>query len=81
MPQPDLKFGSCTVLLRLGVDLLRLKHRNLKSRVGLRLHLCDWGAGIDIAYRLCTHYVDDLYHTMVPDNYAATGVFHSIHCA
>ena len=28
---------------------------------------------IDVAYRWCTHYIDDLYHSMHYDNYAATG--------
>ena len=37
------------------VHLLWLKHRNLslsRLKVGLRLHLCYWGAGIDVACRL-----------------------------
>ena len=42
------------------VHLLWLKHRKLsllRSRVGLRLHLCDWGAGIDVVCKLCMHYM------------------------
>jgi hypothetical protein len=45
----DLKFRSCTALS------IWLKHQNLslsRSRVGLRLHLCGWGAGM----RHCTVY-------------------------
>ena len=40
---------------RYRVHLLWLKHRSLsllRSSVGLRLYLCDWGAGIDLACRL-----------------------------
>ena len=39
-----------------AVEFLWLKHRNLslsRSRVGLKLHLCDWGAGINV-------YIDNL---------------------
>ena len=45
---------SSEAVLRCRVRLLRLKHHNLsllRSRVGLRLHLCDWGTGIDVAGR------------------------------
>ena len=61
---PRLIWSSETVLC-CRVQLLRLRHRNLslaRSRVGLMIthHLCDWGAGIDMACRLCTHYIDDL---------------------
>ena len=48
------------VVLCCWVYLLWLKHQNLslsRLRVGLRLH---WGAGIDVACRLCMHYIDDL---------------------
>ena len=64
-------------VLRCRVHLLWLKHRNLslsRSRVGLRFHLCcNWGTGIDVACRPCTHYIDNLYHIMHHNNYAATG--------
>jgi hypothetical protein len=49
-PKGDLKFESCTALSSLS---LWLKHQNLslsRSRVGLRHHLRDSGAGM----RLCT---------------------------
>jgi hypothetical protein len=42
--------GSCTAL---SSSSLWLKHRNLsllRSRVGLRLHLCDWGATVYAPY-------------------------------
>ena len=42
----------------------------LQTRVCLRLHLCDWGAGINVTYRLCTHYIDDLYHIMHHQKYS-----------
>ena len=32
-------------------------HCMSRSRVGLRLHLCDWGTGVDVACRLCMHYI------------------------
>ena len=54
---------SSEAVLHYQVHLLWFKHRNLslsKLRVGLRLHLSDWGAGIDVACRLCTHYIDNL---------------------
>ena len=41
---------------RCWVHLLWLKHRNLslsRSRFGLKFHICNWGAGIDVACRLC----------------------------
>jgi hypothetical protein len=50
----NLKFGSCTAL---SSSYLWLKRRNLslsRSKVGLRLHLCDWGTGV------CTLYINDL---------------------
>ena len=31
------------------------------------------GAGINIACRLCMHYIDDHYHIMHHDNHATTG--------
>ena len=56
------------------VHLLWLKHRNSKSRVGLRLHLCDWGPGINV-------YIDDLlpHATLELCSYWGCGqVFHYI---
>ena len=77
MPWP---IWSSEAALHCQVRLLWLKHRNLslsRSRVGLRLHLCNRGAGIDVACRLCMHYIHYMHHY----NYAATGdgqvhVFH-----
>ena len=54
MPWP---IWSSKAVQRCQVHLLLLKHRNLsllRSRVGLRLHLCDWGAGIDVACTIVT---------------------------
>ena len=46
--------------------------------VGLRLHLCDWGAGLDCACMLCTHYIDDLLPYKPLCSYWACGqVFHN----
>ena len=59
------------------VHLLWLKHRSLslsRSRVDFRLHLCDWlRCRIEAACRLCMHHIDDLYHIMHHEHYAATG--------
>ena len=54
MPRP---IWSSKAVLRCRVHILWLKYWNLslsRSRVSLRLHLCDWGAGINVTYRLHT---------------------------
>ena len=69
----------------------RLKHRNMslsRSRVGLsidirarsniyglRLHLCDQGAGIH-GHRVCTHYIDDLVPFDLCSYWGSGQVFH-----
>ena len=53
MPRP---IWSLEALLYCRVYLLWLKHRNSKSRVGLRLHLCDWGADINVSQTVCALY-------------------------
>ena len=61
MPRPTWRSEA---VWRCRVHLLWLKHWNLSlSRliVSLRLHLCDWGASIDVACRLCMHYIDVSY--------------------
>ena len=43
-----------------------------RSRVGLRLHLCDWGTDIDVAALDCVRTIlTTYYHNMI--HYAATG--------
>ena len=39
------------------------------------IHLCDWDNGIDVVFRLCMHYIYDLYHNIIihHGNYVATG--------
>jgi hypothetical protein len=56
---PQLKFGSCIALL------IWLNHRNLslsRSRVGFRLHLCDWGASM----RYCVRTILTIYMHHLP---------------
>ena len=58
MPQPT-RCSEAVWCCR--VHLLWLKIVSIEvTRVGLRRHLCDWDAD---TIRLCTHYIDDLYHT------------------
>ena len=50
MPRP---IQCSEAVWRCRVRLLWLKLSMSRSRVGLRRHLCDWGADIDVVYALC----------------------------
>ena len=64
----NLTFGSCTMLSSSSpvIEASKLEIESVSDSIALRL-------SIDVAYRLCMYYVDDLYHNIMHhENYAAT---------
>ena len=59
MPRPTW-CSEAVQCCRVHLLWLKLVIVEVESRLVSDSNLCDWGAGIDVACRLCTHYIDDL---------------------